>query len=110
MAKMAYITAVAALLAVACGADDWTDLEVFGKKRRQWLGTFLELPHRIPSHDTFRRVFGILDRKDTSACLMQWTQALHEASGGKVIAIDGQTLRRSGRQKSGLRMLHLVTA
>ena len=99
-----------AVLAVACGADAWTDREVFGKKRREWLATFLELPHGIPSHDTFRRVFGVLNRKEFSACLLQWTQALHEASGGKLIAIDGKSLRRSGRQKSGLRMLHLVTA
>ena len=99
-----------AVLAVACGADDWTDLEVFGKKRKEWLATFLELPRGIPSHDTFQRVFGLLDRKEFSACLLQWTQALHEASGGKLIAIDGKALRRSGRQKSGLRMLHLVTA
>jgi predicted transposase YbfD/YdcC len=99
-----------ALLAVMCGAEDWPDLEEFGKRRKQWLKTFLSLPGGIPSHDTFRRVFGLLDRKQFAACLFQWTQALHEASGGKVIAIDGKTLRRSFRKKSGLAALHLVTA
>ena len=98
------------ILAVACGADDWTDLETFGNKRREWLATFLELPHGIPSHDTFRRVFGLLDRKEFAACLLQWTQALHEASSGKLIAIDGKALRRSARKRQGLGMLHLVTA
>src|SRR5688572_24625655 len=46
------------ILAVASGAEDWTDLEVFGRLRNKWLGTFLQLPNGIPSHDTFRRVFG----------------------------------------------------
>ena len=99
-----------ALLAVMCGAEDWPDLEEFGKRRQAWLKTFLQLPHGIPSHDTFRRVLGMLDRKQFAACLFQWTQALHEATGGKVIAIDGKTARRSFRKKSGLAALHLVTA
>ncbi|HEX4130372.1 MAG TPA: ISAs1 family transposase [Pirellulales bacterium] len=83
-----------ALLAVMCGAEDWPDLQEFGKRRRAWLKTFLSLPGGIPSHDTFRRVLGMLDRKQFAACLFQWTQALHEATGGKVIAVAGKTARR----------------
>ena len=99
-----------AILAVLCGADDWTDLETFGRLRHDWLKTFLTLPYGIPSHDTFRRVFGLLDRRQFAACLFQWTQALHEASGGKLIGIDGKTLRRSFAKRSGKAALHLVTA
>jgi predicted transposase YbfD/YdcC len=99
-----------ALLAVLCGAEDWPDLEEFGRRRADWLRGFLTLPNGIPSHDTFRRVFGLLERQQFAAGLFQWTQALHEASGGKLIALDGKTARRSGRQKSGLGALHLVTA
>ena len=98
------------LLAVMCGAEDWTDVEEFGRTRADWLRTFLELPGGIPSHDTFQRVFGLLDRSQFAACLFQWTQALHEATGGKLIAIDGKALRRSFARKSGQAMLHLVTA
>jgi predicted transposase YbfD/YdcC len=98
------------ILAVMCGAEDWTDIEAFGESRETWLRTFLELPNGIPSHDTFQRVFGLLDRKEFAAVLFRWTQALHEATGGKLIAIDGKTLRRSFRRKSGQGMLHLVTA
>jgi len=98
------------ILAVTCGADDWTDLETFGQLRRDWLKTFLELPNGIPSHDTFQRVFGLLNRNQFAACLFQWTQAIHEATGGKLIAIDGKALRRSFARKSGKAMLHLVTA
>jgi predicted transposase YbfD/YdcC len=99
-----------AILAVMCGAEDWTDIETFGQRRIEWLRTFLSLPNGIPSHDTFRRIFGMLDRKQFSTCLFTWTQALHEATGGKVIAIDGKTARRSFNKKSGLKALHLVTA
>ena len=98
------------LLAVMCGAEDWPDIEAFGKCRHEWLKTFLQLPEGIPSHDTFRRVFGLLDRKQFAACLFQWTQALHEATGGKVMAIDGKTARRSFAKKTGKAALHLVTA
>jgi len=98
------------LLAVMSGAEDWPDIEQFGITRRDWLHTFLELPGGIPSHDTFRRVFGLLDRTQFATCLFRWTQALHEATGGKLIAIDGKTLRRSLRKKSGHAALHLVTA
>lgn len=70
----------------------------------------MKLPKGIPSHDTFRRVFGLLGRKQFAACLFQWTQAIHEATGGKLIAIDGKALRRSFAKKSGKAMLHLVTA
>jgi predicted transposase YbfD/YdcC len=98
------------ILAVTCGADDWTDLETFGRLRYEWLRTFLALPGGIPSHDTFRRVLGLLDRREFAACLFQWTQALHEASGGKLVGIDGKTLRRSFAKRSGKAALHLVTA
>lgn len=99
-----------AILAVICGADDWTDIEVFGKVRQDWLRQFLELPHGIPSHDTFRRVFELLERNQFAAGLLQWTQALQEATDAKLVAIDGKTLRRSHRQRAGLAALHLVTA
>ncbi len=98
------------ILAVLCGAEDWPDIELFGQTRAEWLRTFLQLPNGIPSHDTFRRVLGALDRNQFAACLFQWTQALHEATGGQLIAIDGKALRRSFARKSGKAMLHLVTA
>jgi len=101
---------VITILAVMCGADDWTDLETFGRLRLEWLQTFLSLPNGIPSHDTFRRVLGLLNPGQFAAGLFRWTQALHEASGGKLIAIDGKTLRRSFAKKSGKLALHLVTA
>ena len=51
---------IIAICAVICGADGWSDIELFGKKKKAWLQTFLELPKGIPSHDTFGRVFAKL--------------------------------------------------
>ncbi len=99
-----------ALLAVLSGAEDWPDIELFGETRQDWLRTFLELPNGIPSHDTFRRVFGALERNQFAQALFQWTQTLAEALGDKLISIDGKALRRSFAKKSGKAMLHLVTA
>lgn len=99
-----------ALLAVMSGAEDWPEIERFAIVRAEWLRTFLELPGGIPSHDTFRRVFGLLERNRFAASLFRWTQALHEATGGKLIAIDGKTLRRSLSKQSDKVALHLVTA
>jgi predicted transposase YbfD/YdcC len=99
-----------AVLSVACGADDWCGMASFAKIKLEWLKTFLELPGGAPSHDTFRRVFGLFDRDRFAASLFHWTQALQEATRGKLIAIDGKTLRRTFNKKSGLKALHLVTA
>jgi predicted transposase YbfD/YdcC len=98
------------VLAVTSGADDWTDIELFAKTRVDWLKQFLKLPNGVPSHDTFRRVFSLLDRKQFATCLLKWTQALAAATAGKLVAIDGKTLRRSHRRKAELGSLHLVTA
>lgn len=73
---------------MACGADDWCDMATFAPMKLDWLKTFLALPGGAPSHDTFRRVFELLDRKQFAAHLFRWTQALHEATGGKLIALD----------------------
>lgn len=55
---------IIAICAVICGAEGWSDIEVFGKAKRRWLAQFLTLPHGIPSHDTFGRVFAQLDPKE----------------------------------------------
>jgi hypothetical protein len=51
---------IIAICAVIAGADNWEDVEEFGKARLEWFRTFLELPNGIPSHDTFTRVFACL--------------------------------------------------
>jgi predicted transposase YbfD/YdcC len=99
---------VIALCAVIAGAQDWQDIVTFGRKRRDWLRRFLELPHGIPSHDTFERVFDRLQPQAFHACFRQWVQAVSAALGIKHVAIDGKTLRGSG--SAALGPLHLVSA
>ena len=50
-----------AICAVICGAEGWVDIELYGKSKQYWLSTFLELPNGIPWHDTFGRVFSLID-------------------------------------------------
>src|SRR5215208_5321540 len=97
-----------ALCAVIAGAQDWQEIETFGRKRRDWLQRFLELPHGIPSHDTFERVFNRIKPQGLQACFRDWVRAVSAALEIKHIAIDGKTLRGSGSPKLG--PLHLVSA
>jgi predicted transposase YbfD/YdcC len=99
---------VIALCAVIAGAQDWQQIETFGRKRRDWLSGFLELPNGIPSHDTFERVFDRLKPQAFQACFREWVQAVSAALRIKHVAIDGKTLRGSGSAKLG--PLHLVSA
>jgi len=86
---------VITLCAVICGADTWTEVELFGQAKVDWLRTFLALSHGIPSHDTFGRVFARLNPDQLERCFQDWMQALAQASGGRLIALDGKTIRRS---------------
>src|SRR6266851_2466826 len=98
------------ICAVICGANDWQQVATFGRKRRAWLQTFLQLPNGIPSHDTFERVFDRLDPQAFQACFRQWVEALAQTLGLGHIAIDGKTLRHSGNAVKGWRPLHVVSA
>jgi predicted transposase YbfD/YdcC len=97
-----------ALCAVIAGAQDWQEIETFGRKRRDWLRRFLALPHGVPSHDTFERVFDRLRPPMFHACFREWVQAIQEGLRIKHVAIDGKTLRGSGSAKLG--PLHVVSA
>lgn len=100
---------VIALCAVVCGADSWEEVEAFGDAKRDWLGKFLALPHGIPSHDTFGRVFARLDPKRFGECVATWMGAVCEAAGLKHIAVDGKACRSAPKGTfSGC--LHLVSA
>jgi predicted transposase YbfD/YdcC len=99
-----------AICAVICGAEGWVDVAAFGKTKKAWLTSFLALPHGIPSHDTFGRVFAALDADAFQRCFLEWVQAVSVLTAGQVIAIDGKTLRRSHDRRKGKAALHLVSA
>lgn len=100
---------VVALCGTIAGADTWADIERFGKDRLVWLRTFLRLEGGVPSHDTFGRVFALLDPAELVACIQRWLEDLGREVG-KHIAIDGKTLRGSGDKAAGRNPLHLVSA
>jgi predicted transposase YbfD/YdcC len=99
-----------ALCAMLCGAEGFVDFEDFGKARRKWLRSFLALPNGIPSHDTFRRVFAMLDPGQFADCFRNWTQSLRTAISAEIVAIDGKTLRRSHDRSKGKEAIHMVSA
>lgn len=99
-----------ALCGAICGADSWVDVEKFGVAKRAWFERFLELPHGIPSHDTFGRVFARLDTEEFLLCLHNWLRSLHLSLKEQGIAIDGKTLRGSFDAASGKSALHVVSA
>lgn len=107
--KLLDILAIA-ICAVIAGADNWEDIEEFGKARLDWFRTFLELPNGIPSHDTFTRVFARLDPEPFQACFLGWMNAVAEVIGGQVIAMDGKVLRRSHDKGIGKAAIDMVSA
>ena len=101
---------VIALCAVICGADGWVEVERFGLCKLQWFRTFLDLPHGIPSHDTFGRVFARLDPDQFERCFLHWIHSLTQKTQGRLVAIDGKTLRRSFDRASKKAAIHMVSA
>lgn len=99
---------VIALCAVLCGAQDWQEIETFGKLRRDWFRRFLKLPNGIPSHDTFERVFDRLDPRAFQRCFQSWVAAIAEHLRIQHISIDGKSLCGSAFKKVG--PMHLVSA
>lgn len=99
-----------AVCAVICGADTWVDVELYGTRKELWLRSFLDLPHGIPSHDTFGRVFAALDPVQFETAFLGWVRALATTTDGALIAIDGKTLRRSHDRSTGQAALHMVSA
>jgi len=99
-----------AVCAVLCSADEFSDIEAWAKERIDWLRGFLVLKHGIPSHDTFGRVFAMLDPREFEAAFRRWVgQLLPALSPDAVVAIDGKTSRRSTPQAAA-HPLHLVSA
>src|SRR4051794_14811099 len=107
--QLADILAVAVCAVVAC-AESWEDIELYGRSKRAWLETFLALPNGIPSHDTFPRVFMLIDPDAFEACSTRRAQALADGIEREVVANDGKTVRRSGSRRHQHGPLHLVSA
>lgn len=99
-----------AICAVICGADDWVEVAAVGRGKESWFRQFLRLPHGIPSHDTFWRVFRALDPLQFETCFLGWVREVMQLTDGEIVAIDGKTLRHSYDRTSHKAAIHMVSA
>ena len=96
------------IIAVMCGCRDWEEVAEFGRGRLDVLREYLKLANGIPSHDTFRRVMGMIEPEALERCYWAWVRCILPHVKADVINIDGKSVRGSG--KPGLKPIHLVSA
>ena len=96
--------------AVISGAEDWTDIELFGKSQIHWLRKFVPLKKGVPSHDTLSRVFAAIDYNEFNNYFIKWTQSLHTQTSGEVVAIDGKRIRGSYDHFNEIKATHIISA
>jgi predicted transposase YbfD/YdcC len=101
---------VISIVAVICGADGWDDIVIFARAREAWLRTFLELPNGVPCADTIRRVFQAVDPKHFGECFTGFVTELAGNVAGKLVCLDGKTMRRTFARERGEGPLHMVSA
>ena len=102
---------VIVVCATICRWDEsWEQVADFAVERESWLRKFLELPAGIPSHDTLRRVFLLLDPNELQSCFLGWASCFRTKISGETIAIDGKTVRGSRDKSSNKRPIHVVSA
>jgi predicted transposase YbfD/YdcC len=97
-----------ALCAVISGADNWVDIEGYGKAKQGWLESILELPNGIPSHDTFGRVFRFINPQAFQERFLKWVQSWRGGQLQGVVALDGKQMRGAKEipmDKAGLYMV-----
>jgi hypothetical protein len=70
------------IAAVLSGADSWNEIENYGRAKREWLASFRSLPRGIPSHDTFNRVFSLLDPAELETCFLGWVSSIAKLTAG----------------------------
>lgn len=94
--KLTHILTIA-ILAVICRAEDWQSVVRWARCKIKWLETFLYLPKGIPSHDTFARVFSKINPDAFERCFINWMKGVAASSKGRLVAVDGKSIRRSFR-------------
>lgn len=104
-----------AFAALLCGAESCVDIAEFGEAKQDLLRQFIELDHGVPSHDTFSRVFRLLDPPAFEQAFCAFTTAFaatleNQGLAGRIIAIDGKSLRGAVDTARRTMPLHLVTA
>lgn len=101
---------VISLCAVLSGADDFEEIAEYGRQKEAFLRQFLSLPNGIPSHDTFNRVFRLMDHESFEACLKKWSRQIIDKLEDYQVNIDGKVLRATGKRGKRTAALCLVSA
>jgi predicted transposase YbfD/YdcC len=99
-----------AILAILCDCIRFTEMELFGLEREEWLRTFLSLENGIPSHDTFGDVFAALSPDAIQTRFISWVETIREKISGEIVAVDGKTIRRSKDLAKNKRAIHIISA
>jgi len=89
--------------------EEWGDITFFGKNNLVWLQKFYPFENGIPSHDVLNKLFNRLDTKEFNNCFMKWVDSIATKSDGRVIPIDGKTIRGMASRFSDSK-LHIVSA
>jgi predicted transposase YbfD/YdcC len=97
-----------ALCAIICGSESFEEMEEFGQAKKEWFKKYIELPNSIPSHDTFNRIFQLLNPAAFQECLIRWTQSVRENIPAECVAIDGKAQRRA--HNKGETLTYIVNA
>lgn len=101
---------IISILSVICGADEFTEMEEFGKSKESFLRDYLDLKHGIPSHDTFGRIFSIINPEEFRKCFIHWVKDLCGDLKGDIVNIDGKALRHSFDTAADKGMIYMVSA
>lgn len=100
---------VISLCANICGAECFTDFECFGNCKKTWFSEFLELPNGIPSHDTFTRVFELININELIKCYEEWVSQFMEGVDVEHFCVDGKTIKGSKHHITGERAIHMLS-
>ena len=97
------------ICAVLSGCNDWEEIELYGQTKQSWLKGFLNLSHGIPSHDTFNRVFAMLNPDELQRCFLDWVQSIAAVSNGRIVSLDGKRMCNAGVDGKKA-IVHMVSA
>lgn len=98
------------LFAIMSGAQTFEEIEYFGDIHIAWLKQYLLLPNGIPSHDTIRRVLGLLDSQQLTKGFIKWITSIKGLKIENVVPIDGKTMKGSHKKGKGMKALHVLSA
>ena len=98
---------VIALAATLCGAQSAAEMALFGRSKEAVLRQFLPLAHGIPSHDTFSRVFRLLNPAAFEHHFRRFMAGFAKQLSG-VVAVDGKALRRAYQRGGAATPIQMV--